>query len=62
MSTKWSLMRKGGSGGRKELFPILLNVDSGEGTDDVLDMRKVVMEGAHAAVFSRSLSSWKRPR
>ena len=51
MSARWSLMRKGGSGSRKELFPILLNVDSGEGTDDVLDMRKVVMEGALCGSF-----------
>lgn len=46
-----------GPGGRKELFPILLNLDPGESADRLLDLCKVVTEGAHPTVFSRSLSS-----
>ena len=46
-----------GPGGRKELFPLVLNLDSGESADRLLDLRKVVTEGAHATGFSRSLSS-----
>lgn len=51
-----------GSCGGQELFPVLLDLDSGEGADCLLDLRKVVVEGVHAAVLSRSLSSWKRLR
>ncbi len=49
-------------GGRKELFPILLNVALRKGTDRPLNLGKIIMEGAHATVFSRLFSSWRRPR